>query len=383
VFLDANGNPYFRGNVIIGRRNIEGGGRRDDLQHTDYRIVAGMRGDLGGGFSYDVSYQYGRVIFAQTYFNDFSITRLARALDVVNVNGVPTCSSVINGQDPNCVPYDIFTQGGVTPAALNYLQTPGFSRGNTQETVINASLTAQLGEYGLQSPIANHGVAINVGGEYRKEKLEFNVDQAFATGDLAGQGGATLPVNGQFHVKEFFSEIQIPIVEDRPFFQQLEVRGGYRYSKYSIGSGGFSTNTTTRSSSSSSTMPYRRASVRSPTSWSATALARPFVLQNRTNATSEKSKRLSPATTSRSSPPRPTKARSPIAPKRSSSLVVPSSWTTMPGGAHARKAGANFAFVTRCTSSTSRTSAIRSRIQSTIGRPPTSRSGFGRSFVSG
>jgi iron complex outermembrane receptor protein len=243
VFLDANGNPYFRGNVIIGRRNVEGGGRRDDLQHTDYRITAGMRGDLGGGFSYDMSYQYGRVIFAQTYFNDFSITRLARALDVVNVGGVPTCSSKITGTDPNCVPYDIFTPGGVTPAALNYLQTPGFSRGNTQETVANASITAQLGEYGLQSPLANHGIAINIGGEYRKEKLEFATDTEFSTGDLAGQGGPTIGLNGQFHVKEFFSEIQIPLIQDRPFFQQLEVRGGYRYSKYSVGNRTFSTNT--------------------------------------------------------------------------------------------------------------------------------------------
>ncbi|MBV9930197.1 MAG: TonB-dependent receptor [Alphaproteobacteria bacterium] len=244
VFTDQNGNPYFRGVLYPGRRNVEGGGRRDDLQHTDYRIVAGMRGDLGGGFSYDASYQYGRVVFAQTYFNDFSVTRLNRALDVVTgANGQPVCRSVLTGADPNCVPYDIFAPGGVTAAALNYLQTPGFSRGNTQETVATASITAQLGEYGLQSPWANHGLAINVGGEYRKEKLEFSTDQAFSTGDLAGQGGATIGVNGQYHVKEAFTEVQLPLVEDRPFFQLLEVRGGYRYSKYQVAANKFSTDT--------------------------------------------------------------------------------------------------------------------------------------------
>jgi iron complex outermembrane receptor protein len=246
VFIDQNGNPYFRGILYTLRRNVEGGGRRDDLQHTDYRVVAGMRGDLGGGFSYDASYQYGRVVFAQTYFNDFSVTRLNRALDVVSgPGGVPTCRSVLDKSDPNCVPYDVFAPGQVTQAALNYLQTPGFSRGNTQETVANASITAQLGEYGLQTPWANHGLAINVGGEYRKEALEFNVDQAFATGDLAGQGGATIGVKGDFHVKEFFTEVQLPLIEDRPFFQLLELRGGYRYSKYSISNvnNKFSTNT--------------------------------------------------------------------------------------------------------------------------------------------
>jgi iron complex outermembrane receptor protein len=241
TFVDANG--VTQAQVITLRRNVEGGGRRDDLQHTDYRIVTGMRGDLGGGFSYDASYQYGRVVFAQTYFNDFSITRLGRALDVINVGGVPTCRSVVNGIDPNCVPYDIFGTGTVTQAALDYLQTPGFSRGNTQETVATASVTAELGEHGVQSPWADSGVAINVGAEYRKERLEFSTDQAFSTGDLAGQGGATIGVNGQFDVKELFTEVQIPLISDRPFFEQLEFRAGYRYSKYDVANNSFSTDT--------------------------------------------------------------------------------------------------------------------------------------------
>jgi outer membrane receptor protein involved in Fe transport len=244
VFIDQNGNPYFRGVLYAARRNVEGGGRRDDLQHTDYRVVAGVRGDLGAGFSYDASYQYGRVVFAQTYFNDFSVTRIARALDVVTgPGGVPVCRSTLNGTDPNCVPYDIFALGAVTPAALDYLQTPGFSRGNTQETVATGSVTAELGEHGVQSPWAESGVAINVGAEYRKERLEFNTDQAFSTGDLAGQGGATIGVTGEFDVRELFTEVQIPLISDRPFFEQLEIRAGYRYSKYNVANNSFSTDT--------------------------------------------------------------------------------------------------------------------------------------------
>jgi iron complex outermembrane receptor protein len=244
VFRDQNGNPYFKGIAYVLRRNVEGGGRRDDLQHTDYRIVAGLRGDLGGGFSYDASYQYGRVVFAETFFNDFSITRIARALDVVaGPGGAPVCRSVLTGADPNCVPYDVFAPGGITPAALNYLQTPGFSRGNTQEAIATASVTAKLGEYGLQSPWASHGLAVNVGAEYRKEKLEFDTDLEFSTGDLAGQSGPTIGTRGEFKVKEFFTEVQLPLVEDRPFMRQLELRGGYRYSKYSVGANKFSTNT--------------------------------------------------------------------------------------------------------------------------------------------
>ena len=32
--------------INIGRRNVEGGGRLDDLRHTSFRGVVGLRGDL-------------------------------------------------------------------------------------------------------------------------------------------------------------------------------------------------------------------------------------------------------------------------------------------------------------------------------------------------
>ena len=52
-------------------------------------------------------------------------------------------------------------------------------------------MTLEGGEYGLQTPWSDRGVGINVGGEYRKESLNFDTDVEFQTGDLAGQGGPT------------------------------------------------------------------------------------------------------------------------------------------------------------------------------------------------
>jgi len=238
VFLNPDGTPYFRGFLQPLRRNVEGGGRSNDLQHTDYRIVAGMRGDLGGGFSYEMYYQYGRVVYANTYFNDMSITRLGRALDVIDnpaTPGVdPTCRSVLDGSDANCVPYDIFATGQVTPAALAYLQVPLFARGNTQETVANANITADLGNYGLQTPWSEEGFGLNFGVEYRKESLELQTDNSYSTGDGAGQGGALLPVSGSFDVREAFIEARMPIASNRPFFYELSFGAGYRYSHYQV-----------------------------------------------------------------------------------------------------------------------------------------------------
>ncbi|MES2444975.1 MAG: TonB-dependent receptor [Pseudomonadota bacterium] len=236
TFVNANG--VLTGNLYIARRNIEGGGRQDDLQHTTYRGVFGAKGDIAAGITYDAYYQYGRVNFAQTYRNDFSVTRLGRATDVVSVGGVPTCRSVVDGTDPNCVPYNVFTTGGVTPAALNYLQVPLFSRGQTTEQIANASITLIGSDYGMVVPWATEGFAINVGGEYRKETLNFEVDSNFLSGDGAGQGGPTTPVAGELKVKEAFVEASLPLVQGKPFFEDLRIGAGYRISHYDTAGNG-------------------------------------------------------------------------------------------------------------------------------------------------
>jgi len=218
--------------LYVARRNVEGGGRRDDLQHTTYRGVVGAKGEIAKGLSYDAYYQFSRVNFAQTYRNDFSVTRLKRALTVVNVNGVPTCQSVVDGTDPNCVPWNIFTAGGVTQAALNYLQIPLLSRGQTQESIAEGSVTFMGADYGLTSPFASEGFSVNVGGQYRKEFLNFETDSNFATGEGAGQGGPTKGVAGSIRVQEAFAEARLPVVQGKPFFEDLTFEAGYRRSKY-------------------------------------------------------------------------------------------------------------------------------------------------------
>ena len=238
AFTDAaTGAQYFRGFLQPLRRNVEGGPRRDDLQHTSYRIVGGMRGKISTAFNYDAYYQYGRTNFAETYFNDFSITRLGRAQDVVaGPDGTPICRSVRDRSDPLCVPYDLFALNSVSQDAINYLQVPGFQRGQTTEQVAQLSLSGALGEYGIGTPWSDQGIGFAIGYEFRRETLNLDTDLAFSTGDLAGQGAATLPVNGRFDVNELFAEVRVPLVQDS-FFRDLSLEGGYRYSSYKTSAG--------------------------------------------------------------------------------------------------------------------------------------------------
>ncbi|MDB5699081.1 MAG: TonB-dependent receptor, partial [Alphaproteobacteria bacterium] len=208
-FIDpTTGAKYQRGFLQVFRRNVEGGPRVADLQHTQYRGVVGAKGDLNPAFSYDVFYQYGRTNYAQTYFNEQSAARLTRAIDVVSgPGGTPICRSVRDGTDPTCVPYDVLG-GTISDAAVAYVAATGFQRAVLEEKIASGSVTGQLGEYGAKLPWANDGVSFNIGLEYRKEKLDLQTDASFQAGDLTGQGAPTLPIKGSFNVKEVFGEVQ-------------------------------------------------------------------------------------------------------------------------------------------------------------------------------
>jgi outer membrane receptor protein involved in Fe transport len=47
------------------------------------------------------------------------------------------------------------------------------------------------------------------------------------------RGTSTLPVAGQFHVTEFFTEVALPLVDGKKGVDQLAFEGGYRFSDYS------------------------------------------------------------------------------------------------------------------------------------------------------
>jgi iron complex outermembrane receptor protein len=241
------GADFNRGFFQLLRRNTEGGPRIADLTHTSYRGVLGTKGDLGPVWSYDAYYQYGRVNYSLVFKNEFSIARLTRALDVVddpNQPGInPVCRSFLDGSDPTCVPYDVFTGADPSQAAVNFLNVFGVIQGRTSEQVAHVDFTGTLGDYGMKFPWAEDGVGVNAGFEYRKEKLVLNPDQSFQTGDLAGQGAPTLPVDGSFDVKEIFAEANVPIVQQN-FIHDLTLGLGYRKSWYSLSNGrSYDTNT--------------------------------------------------------------------------------------------------------------------------------------------
>jgi iron complex outermembrane recepter protein len=220
--------------TYIGRRNVEGGPRQDDLRHTSMRGVLGVRGIIDDNWSYDVFANHGSVAMVETYRNELSSTNIGRALDVLaDEDGNPVCRSVVDGSDPNCVPWNVFEAGGVTQEALDYLIKPLFARGDTYTTQVSGYVTGDLTEAGVMVPGTSTGVGVVLGAEYRREALKFEPDTGFTSGDGAGQGGPTLGVEGSFSVTEVFGELDIPLLEAQPFAEELTLELAFRHSDYS------------------------------------------------------------------------------------------------------------------------------------------------------
>ena len=229
--------------IYIARRNVEGGGRTQEITLSDWRYVLGAKGDLfDSTWNWNAWWQSGRNTRDNFYGNYFSVKKTCQ--------GGQRCHRPERraGVRVRCRRHRSVLRSvgrlppdGVTQAALNYLNTPGFSNGFTSQSVIGLQVDSDLGAaYGWRTPWAKNGAAVAFGYERRVEKLVFKVDDALLSGDLSGFGGASPGNAGQYTVNEGYFEGRLPIMEQRDWAYLLSINGAYRYSNYSTN---FSTNT--------------------------------------------------------------------------------------------------------------------------------------------
>jgi outer membrane receptor protein involved in Fe transport len=219
--------------VFIGRRNVEGGPRFADFNTSSYRGVFGFRGNINDAWRYDVSYQYAEVDLDIRNGNYVDTAKMVNSLNVVSDGaGGAVCQSVVDGSDPDCVPWNIWQTGGVTPEALAYLQASYYETGKTDQTVMTGYVQGNLGEYGVKLPWADNGIDVVLGAERRQENLDYQPDDISRAGDVGGIAAPLVPTNGGYTVKEWFTEASIPLVEGKSFAQEVRLDLGYRYSDY-------------------------------------------------------------------------------------------------------------------------------------------------------
>ena len=225
--FQASLDTYFPGaneyGVYIGKRNVEGGPRASNFLHDGFRVVAGVKGALNDNWDYDASWLYGSTASSLAYINDFFAPRIEEAVDG------DLCAATAG-----CIPYEVFTYQGVTPAMAAGLTGTAVATGKTSTEVMNAFVT---GDLGISFPSADDSVMLVAGFEHRHEKYSRVSDSVFENGSLLGQGGPTPGVTGGYTVTEIFAEANVPLLNGVTGFEALTLDLAYRYSDYSTSGG--------------------------------------------------------------------------------------------------------------------------------------------------
>lgn len=208
----------------MGRLNedLEGSIKAD---RTTYRIVGGLKGDIGGGWSWDAYYQYGHSRSDQTWEDNRLATNFSQATDaVLGPNGTIVCRSTLTNPANGCVPINLFGVNRFSTAARDYVLEDGrqvitFEQNAAAATVRGEPVTLWAGP-----------VSVAAGVEYRKDRIRARAD----VNSLAfrfSQFNAT-NIDGSVSVKEGFFETVIPLLRDVPLAQRLEFNGAVRVTDY-------------------------------------------------------------------------------------------------------------------------------------------------------
>ena len=226
--------------IGISRFNVDLGGRRQDVRRETYRIVGGVEGTFNGDTKYEVSLNYGRFDSHVDFLNNLQLFDIngnpagfSNAIDAVRApNGSIQCRINTDADpandDPACVPLNVFGFGAPSQAAIDYIQTTGFSDERAEEFVASAFISGDFSDV-FELPGGPIGFAL--GGEYRKEKARSAFDPLTASGGtfLNAIQPFTPP---DFDVKEAYAELRVPLLANVPFVEELTFEAAYRYSDY-------------------------------------------------------------------------------------------------------------------------------------------------------
>jgi iron complex outermembrane receptor protein len=238
TLADGTVNPDYRTvTTTLSRRATEYGPRISEFTTTFFDYKVGARGGITDTIDWDVTGAYGESENVQTQKGYWLNSRVRQALLATNVD---TCLTDTNG----CVPLNVFGPDGSITAEQNAFLNAN-SLVTTKTSLAQAKATVS-GDFGFVAPWASDAVAFAIGGEYRKYHASQESDLLSQSGDLGGAGGASPNIDGGYEVYEAYGELLLPLVQDKPFFQDLTLEAGIRYSDYKIDAAGASGyNTTT------------------------------------------------------------------------------------------------------------------------------------------
>ncbi|HUS23719.1 MAG TPA: TonB-dependent receptor [Candidatus Binatia bacterium] len=220
AYLNAIGAPTDRP-YAVSLRTFLTGPRTEEDTNTQVRFINGIQGNFSFApdWGYDFSAMYnqnqtsGRVI--NGYFSQLSLASI--------LNCQPTCTTPEQQEIRDT--WNPWAPGGVQPpavtAALEASKYKGPTvSGDSRLAGLEGNVTTSL------FPLPGGTSQLAIGGTARREYYKIDVPAILGSGDIAGLGGATVPVDASRTVAAVYSELNLPVV------QALEVNASGRYDHY-------------------------------------------------------------------------------------------------------------------------------------------------------
>ncbi|RUO61900.1 TonB-dependent receptor domain-containing protein [Pseudidiomarina insulisalsae] len=229
--LLANGQSFVR----MAKFFDEWGNRSADNERQTFRVVSGVKGDVGIGSSvvdYDLYYSYGETSNVRNTLNSIIPGNFAAAVNSVidPTTGEAVCAdpsqASVNPED--CVAYNPFGFRQASQEAIDYVSADVTRTDTITQEYVGASFVTD--SRGLvELPGGYIGVAF--GFEYREETSETITDEFTRRGLTAN--AATPNEFGSYDVSEAFVEVNLPILADVAFAKELSVDAAFRKADYS------------------------------------------------------------------------------------------------------------------------------------------------------
>ena len=215
---------------------------RNETNNETWRLVGGLEGDIGSGWSWDAYYSHGENNNDQHLLHNMVQPLLRFALDAVQTPGGIVCGVTIPGRiNPDtgfpytpadvafadaagtCVPLNLFGSANADQAAIDYAFRNLVEFVNQKQDVAAFNVRGDLFAGWGAGPIK-----LATGAEWRRESGELTHDlanQPWYSGYYLTYGG---DYAGKTEVLEGYVELNVPVFRDAPIGRYLELDGAVR-----------------------------------------------------------------------------------------------------------------------------------------------------------
>lgn len=192
--------------IAVTARVFDFGGRQTTDESEQTRFLGGLRGTLTGTHEYEVAAGVTEnQIAGRATGGYFSVTDYNRIINASNWN--PWAPGAV--------------QTGALADELKAAEYVGPTlRASMEQKFFDGTLRGDLMRFGSGT------VQYATGLQYRREHLVSDPAPALATGDIAGLGGATPPLDRSRNVSSIWGEVNVPVLKS------LELNGSVRHDRY-------------------------------------------------------------------------------------------------------------------------------------------------------